>query len=301
MLYFAADPATALLEVEAVVATHNPPQTHNIQPSAYTVWSVSVALNNVVDFGDPDCRSVVETSAQELTGDWRTRHPAAGSPPVVRSRASEAPTRQLGVALERSPSVEGFLTPSAKAPAVSNLVVFPHRVNIDCVLHQLSNDRARVAVDILKQALDRLQLAERPSRDASAYSRRFFGHSGRPSRTRGGFRPSWFVRRYAVPAEVHDLHRIVPISTSSRTTCRQTRSAVYTVLSVSMPNARQARSPKDRPRTAVLRRSPPVISAWTVVNGRIAKPRSWMSALSASISSAVARSSGRLPPSSRWR
>lgn len=131
MLYFAADPATALLEVEAVVATHNPPQTHNIQPSAYTVWPVSVALNNVVDFGDPGCRSVVETSAQELTGDWRTRHPVAGSPPAVRSRASEAPTQLLGAALERSPSVEGFLTPSAKAPAISNLVIFPHRVDID--------------------------------------------------------------------------------------------------------------------------------------------------------------------------
>ena len=75
-------------------------------------------------------------------------------------------------------------------------------------------------------------------------------------------------------AKDHVPHLIVSISTSSKTTCRQTRSAVYTVLWVSMPNARQARSPKDRPRAAVLRRNPPAISAWTVVNGRIAKPRS---------------------------
>ena len=144
MLYFAADPATALLEVEAVVATHNPPHTHNIQPSAYTVWPVSVALNNVVDFGDPGCRRVVGTSAQELTGDWRTRHPAAGSPPVVRSRASEAPTQQLGAALEHGPSVKGFLTPSAKAPAISNLVVFPHRVDIDAPRRRIAS-RVRTA------------------------------------------------------------------------------------------------------------------------------------------------------------
>ena len=37
VLYFAAHPETALLEVEAVVATHNPPQTHNIQPSVVSL------------------------------------------------------------------------------------------------------------------------------------------------------------------------------------------------------------------------------------------------------------------------
>ena len=142
ILYFAADPATALLEVEAVVATHNPPQTHHLRPRAYTIWPVTVALDNVIDFGDPRCRSVVETSAQELTGDWRTRHPSAGTPPVVRSRASEAPTQRLGEALEYSAGVEGFLTPSAKAPAISNLVVFPHRVHIDPLRRRIAS-RAR--------------------------------------------------------------------------------------------------------------------------------------------------------------
>ena len=131
VLYFAADPTTALLEVEAVVATHNPPQTHHIRPNAYTIWPVSVALRNVVDFGDPHCRSVVETSAQELTGDWRARHPVAGIPPTVRSMTSAAPTQQLGAVLEHRLDVEGFLAPSAKAPTISNLVLFPHRVDID--------------------------------------------------------------------------------------------------------------------------------------------------------------------------
>ena len=59
----------------------------------------------------------------------RLAHTASrtGSHPVVRSRVAEAPTQQLGAALEHSPSIEGFLTPSARAPAVSNLVVLPHR------------------------------------------------------------------------------------------------------------------------------------------------------------------------------
>ena len=139
ILYFAADPMTALLEVEAVVATHNPPQTHNLKPSAYTIWPISVALDNVVDFGDPGCRSVVQTSVQELTGDWRAQHPFAGSPPVVRSRVPEAPTQQLGAALERRANVEGFLAPSAKAPTISNLVVFPHRVHIDPSRRRISS------------------------------------------------------------------------------------------------------------------------------------------------------------------
>lgn len=131
MLYFAADPATALLEVEALVATHNPPQAHDIRADDYKVWPVTVALNNVVDFGDPRCRSEVETSAQELTGDWRAQRPLDGSPPLVRSRASDAPTQHLGAALEHNPDVEGFLTPSSKTPTLSNLVIFPHRVEID--------------------------------------------------------------------------------------------------------------------------------------------------------------------------
>ena len=132
MLYFAADPKIALMEVEAVVATHNPPQTYRVGPGAYRLSPISVALNDVVDFGDPSCRSAMATSAQELTGDWRTRRPIAGCPPKVRSRASEAPTQQLGAALEAlEPCIEGFLSPSAKDPTVSNLIVFPHRVHID--------------------------------------------------------------------------------------------------------------------------------------------------------------------------
>lgn len=50
---------------------------------------------------------------------------------MVRSRESEAPTQQLGAALENYTDVEGFLTPSARAPTISNLVIFPHRVHID--------------------------------------------------------------------------------------------------------------------------------------------------------------------------
>lgn len=131
ILYLAADPTTALLEVEALVATHNPPQTHKIRQNAYTVWPISVALTNVIDFGDPGARAVVETSAQELTGDWRARHPLYGNPPLVRSRRSDAPTQELGAALHDNPEVEGFLAPSAKTPTLSNLVIFPHRVEID--------------------------------------------------------------------------------------------------------------------------------------------------------------------------
>ena len=139
ILYFAADPMTALLEVEAVVATHNPPQRHDLQPSAYTIWPISVALDNVIDFGDPSCRSAVQTSVQELTGDWRAQHPFAGSPPLVRSRSLQAPTQRLGAALEHRANVEGFLTPSAKAPTLSNLVVFPHRVHIDSLRRRIAS------------------------------------------------------------------------------------------------------------------------------------------------------------------
>ena len=132
LLYLSPSPRIALLEVQALVATFTPPTMHLIDPR-YAVFPVSVALDDVVDFGASICRARVTTSVQELTGDWQDypRRRRSGAPPAVRSRDVAAPTQELGAALAGEPSLEAFLAPSAKAPDVSNLVVFPHRVSID--------------------------------------------------------------------------------------------------------------------------------------------------------------------------
>ena len=135
LLYLAPDPITALLEVQALIRLAKfylrPPS--RAVPS-YGVFSVRVNIKTAMDFGDPSLRQFARYTAQELTGDWRTyvlRNPL-GPSPQVRSATKIAPTQALGNSLAKArPDLEGFLSPSAVRPTVSNLVLFPDRLSID--------------------------------------------------------------------------------------------------------------------------------------------------------------------------
>ena len=150
LLYFAPNPALALLEVQALVrSTHTPGGLIVVAPRAYVIFRVNFQLNCIVDFGDPTCRHVVSSTAQELTGDWsqyphRSPPPPAAGSNVVRSHTHVAPTQDLGRALYGRRGIKGFLSPSAQKARYSNLIVFPDRVTIhdDCVanLHIESNE-----------------------------------------------------------------------------------------------------------------------------------------------------------------
>ena len=84
------------------------------------VVSHTVPALNIVDFADPANRSIVETTRQELTGDWRVYRPPHNAP---------APTQALALVVHRiHASVQGILAPSARNPSVNNLIVFYHRV-----------------------------------------------------------------------------------------------------------------------------------------------------------------------------
>ena len=119
LLYFAPDPVTALFEVEALLGSAFSFSVPNPLRGAVVV-SHSVPQLDVVDLGDPVNRSVVDTTRQELTGDWRLyRHPPT----------TPAPTQALARALHQThPTVRGILAPSARNPSVNNLVVFYDRV-----------------------------------------------------------------------------------------------------------------------------------------------------------------------------
>ena len=126
-LYFARDEPTALREVGA----NN--QRLGLSISALHAWmavGVAIQLDRVGDLRHGKERDKLETTVQELTGDWRSyasRTPASqevsSSPP--------APSQGLGAALYGIPDCQGFLTPSAKNPLLPNLVVFPDRVTIN--------------------------------------------------------------------------------------------------------------------------------------------------------------------------
>ena len=90
----------------------------------------------MIDLSDPNTRSTAKTSTQELTGDWlsfyhrQTINAASfANIPLVQRGNLFAPTQRLTPAIfNLTPAVEGFLTPSAKVPTISNLVLFHSRL-----------------------------------------------------------------------------------------------------------------------------------------------------------------------------
>lgn len=74
-------------------------------------------LTNVVDLTNRDNLVLLDTTIDELTGEWNE-----DSPPI--------PTQQLGAALFARPELTGFVTYSAKdtTRTVRNLVIFPEKV-----------------------------------------------------------------------------------------------------------------------------------------------------------------------------
>ena len=118
LLYFAPDPVTALFEVEALLGSIFTFSVPNPFYAAVVSRHVVPRLN-IVDLGDPATRRIVETSRQELTGDWRTYRPPG----------SAAPTQTLAHAIyRRNSSVHGIRAPSARNPNVTNLILFYQRV-----------------------------------------------------------------------------------------------------------------------------------------------------------------------------
>jgi RES domain-containing protein len=129
ILYFTEDHLVALFEVQALLGSSYPGATYVPNPkSAWTVINVDVQLQKVADLTIVADRKVVQTTVQELTGDWRgyqLRKPHAVSKPPY---WSDVPTQRLGQALHGVPDLEGFLTYSAKVATKKNLIVFPKKL-----------------------------------------------------------------------------------------------------------------------------------------------------------------------------
>lgn len=126
-IYLTDDPRVALIEVREVIGSGLPgqPSTPNPNPRAWTVYPVSVELLSVADLTRDEQLQLVDTSVQELTGDWlgyyhRPQHRDA-PPPYF----THVPTQQLAVALYQTGQFEGLVSYSAVDPRHRNLIVFP--------------------------------------------------------------------------------------------------------------------------------------------------------------------------------
>lgn len=128
VLYLAENHQVALFEVQALLGSPWVPGGVVPHPRrAWTLLNINVNLNSIVDLTDPSSQTVLSTTAQELTGDWRG-YQLRGSSTSVQAPTGVAPTQELGAEIFKLGYVQGFRTLSAKLPDHSILVVFPQRL-----------------------------------------------------------------------------------------------------------------------------------------------------------------------------
>jgi len=128
ILYLAENHMVALFEVQALLGS--PLAAGGIVPHPRRAWAiinVNVNLRSIVDLTNVASQSMLATSAQELTGDWRG-YGLRSSYSSVPAPTGTAPTQELGAALYAVPDVEGFRTLSAKLPDQMILIIFPQKL-----------------------------------------------------------------------------------------------------------------------------------------------------------------------------
>jgi hypothetical protein len=130
IIYLGEDHQVALYEVRAIYGPPFPKAGAVVLPNPQQAWlilNVRVTLQQVVDLTPVAAQTVLETTVQELTGDWQgyyERQPHDSVPQPV----GIAPTQALGQALVALPGLEGFRTVSARLPSRMVLVVFPQKL-----------------------------------------------------------------------------------------------------------------------------------------------------------------------------
>jgi hypothetical protein len=97
-------------------------------PGSFAAVHVKVVLQRVADLTVVSQQDLIETTAQELTGDWRGYQHRTAARSSVQEPVGTAPTQDLGEAVFGLPGIEGFRTLSAKLAYHRNLIVFPEKM-----------------------------------------------------------------------------------------------------------------------------------------------------------------------------
>jgi hypothetical protein len=151
-LYLADDPTVALLEFGALLGALWTAGGTVAHPRAvFAQVTVNVSLQAVADLTQPRAALVpgpaytlLDTTAQELTGDWNGYRLRAASSPAPRPTGI-APTQELGLALHSVPDLEGFISFSARAPDHRVLVVFTDKLRRGSSMTAHDGSGSRVA------------------------------------------------------------------------------------------------------------------------------------------------------------
>jgi RES domain-containing protein len=141
ILYLAENHLVAMFEAQALFGSPLTPGGVVPHPTASLVTlAIQVQLSLVVDLSDPAQATLVDTNAQELTGDWRG-YQQRGSATSVAGPTGKAPTQELGEQLfALCPTIQGFLTLSARLPYYKILGIFTQRLStgIDYVRYSIT-------------------------------------------------------------------------------------------------------------------------------------------------------------------
>lgn len=126
VFYLAETPQVALFEVQSLLGSTMVPGGVVAHPrgGTWVTFGVSVNLHNVADLTDVAEQGTIETTAQELTGDWRGYQYRSWATSVT-APTGLAPTQELGEVICRQVGFEGILTLSAKVPDQKVLIIFP--------------------------------------------------------------------------------------------------------------------------------------------------------------------------------
>jgi RES domain-containing protein len=150
VLYLAENPMVAMFEARALFGSPSTPGGVVPHPSRPLVTlPIVVALTAVADLTDPAESAIVDTNAQELTGDWRSY--ATRIPPTVppAPHSGVPPTHSLGISLYSLGKYRGLVTFSATLPDYKILVVFPDRLMkraSDYLQYSFHDDRGAMQV-----------------------------------------------------------------------------------------------------------------------------------------------------------
>lgn len=135
IMYLAADHFVGLFEVDAILGSPLPGGTFLPNPNAaWTIINVEARLSRVADLSHDSSIKLLQTSYQELTGDWRGYRFRPQVPALRSPYWTNVPTQRLGHALFRVRGLEGFLAPSARDPTKLNLLVFPDKLRSGSLL-----------------------------------------------------------------------------------------------------------------------------------------------------------------------
>lgn len=132
LLYLAETSQVALFEVRALLGSlFGYPGIMPVPTRSWANLDVSVSLQRIADMTSAGETDKLQTTLQELTGDWRSYQQRGVLGTMPAAPGGVAPTQELGARPQSAslpdgtPRFEGFITASSVLPVYRILVIFP--------------------------------------------------------------------------------------------------------------------------------------------------------------------------------